>query len=259
MRTLNNLLLILISATSLLSTPAPAMEQDKELPALVAQIVQAYGGPEAIERIGAVNAEGEITATMRGDHGTYKRWLQRSRLLRVEIGYQRGTEIRILNGDHVWHGNGGGALQTVSGPGFLAVVYQYKQLDLPYGLLKGSYSLHYVDKENVDGMAIEVFEARDTEGPPMRINVDIASHHIVRVSGSIKLGAATTDLAAEFSDYRSVEGVAMPYRIRNFVGGMVVSDTVIQRYSVPAAEDNSLFSPSSSKCEAPQIALLRKN
>jgi len=234
---------LILAVACLLNLPAVAAEQDKEALALVDRIVQAYGGAGAIERIVAVNAEGHINASMRNDHGTYKRWLQRPRKLRVEIAYQRGTESRILNGDQVWRSDGDGAAKSVSGPGYLAVVYQYKQLDLPCGLLKGSYRLRHAGKESVEGVETEVLEASDMEGPSMRINVDAASHYIVRVGGRIELGGAATELAAVFSDYRPVEGVPMPFRIRNYAGGMAVSETIIQRYSVNPSDDPALFAP----------------
>ncbi len=224
--------------------PAWAAEQDAASLALVEKIVAAYGGAAAIEKVAAVNAEGTIKAPVRGDQGTYKRWFKRSRLLRVETAYQRsGTEVRILNGEEVWRSGGGSALKAISGPSAQAVIYQYKQLDLPYGLLKGSYNLRHVGKENVAGVATEALEVWDAEGPAMRVNVDAVSHYLVRVSGRIEFGGAATELAAVFSDYRPVAGVPMPYRVHNFAGGMAVSETVIERYDVSPADDPDRFLP----------------
>ncbi|NCS65871.1 MAG: hypothetical protein COS39_06195 [Hydrogenophilales bacterium CG03_land_8_20_14_0_80_62_28] len=243
MHILKKLLPILLVSALLSSLPAGATEQDKESLALVEKIVLAYGGAEAIEKVTAVNAEGEIKAPVRGDHGTYKRWFKRPRLLRVETAYQRGAETRILNGDQVWRSGGGSALKSISGPGAMAVIYQYKQLDLPYGLLKGVYNLRYAGKETLDGVATDALEVSDAEGPAMRVNVDVVSHYIVRISGRIEFGGAATELAAMFSDYRPMAGTVMPFRIHNFAGGMAVSETVIQHYSVNPAGDPALFDP----------------
>lgn len=244
MSILKNLLPLTLCVAWLSSFPAAAAEQDAPSQALVAQIVQAYGGSAAIEKVAAVNAEGTIKAPVRGDHGTYKRWFKRSRLLRVETTYQRsGAEVRILNGEEVWRSGGGSALRAISGPSAQAVIYQYKQLDLPYGLLKGSYNLRYAGKENVGGVATEAMEVWDAEGPAMRVNVDAVSHYLIRVSGRIEFGGAATELAAEFSDYRPVAGVPMPYRVRNFAGGMAVSETVIERYDVSPPDDPDRFLP----------------
>lgn len=239
---LMNLARLTFCAALLPSFPAAALEQDAAARALVGKIVQAYGGAAAIEGITAVNAEGEIKALVRDDHGTYKRWFKRPRLLRVETAYQRGAELRILNGDEVWR-SGASGLKAVSGPPAQAVIYQYKQLDLPYGLLKGAYTLRHAGREAVDGVETEVLEVTDTEGPAMRVNVDAARHYIVRVSGHITFGGAATDLAASFSDYRPVAGVPMPHRVRNYAGGMAVSETVIERYTVNPPDDPDRFLP----------------
>jgi hypothetical protein len=240
MHIMKTLLQCVLSSALLLSLPVAAAEQDPASLALVEKIVQAYGGAAAIERIAAVHAEGEIKALVRNDHGTYLRWFKRSRLLRVETAYQRSAETRILNGEQAWRSRGN-LLEVVSGPSHLAVVYQYKQLDLPYGLLKGGYNLRYAGKESLSGVETEAMEVWDAEGPPMRINVDAANHYIVGVNGSLSQGGHSMALAVEFSDFRPVEGMPMPFRVRNHAGGQLVSETTIRRYTVNPPDDPSLF------------------
>jgi hypothetical protein len=236
-------LTLLLSTACLLGQAARAGDTDPAVAILVGQIVQAHGGAVAIERVTALNAEGEIQSPLRNDHGAYKRWLQRPRLLRLDIAYQRGTESRILNGDQVWRSDGAAALKYLTGMSALAVIYQYKQLDLPYGLLKDAYRLSLAGEERVGDLETVVLEVRDAEGPPMRVNVDRTSQRIVRVSGRIESGSAAMELAVVFSDYRLVEGVPMPFRLQHFAGGMAVSDTVIARYSINPVQDEALFTP----------------
>jgi hypothetical protein len=241
MHIMKSLLRLAISTACLLSLPVAALEQDKESLTLVGNIVRAYGGAEAIERIAAVNAEGEIKTLMRNESGSYKRWFKRSRQLRVETAYSHSAETRLLAVEQVWRSGVGNALKLVSGPSHLAVVYQYKQLDLPYGLLKGGYNLRYAGKESLNGMETEVMEVWDDEGPPMRVNVDAASHYIVGVSGRLSQGGHSMALAVEFSDFKPVEGMPMPFQLRNHAGGQPVSETVIRRYTVNPPDDPSLF------------------
>lgn len=238
---MKNLSRIGLSAALLLSIPVHALERDTASLALVEKIVQAYGGAEAIERIVAVNAEGEIKTLMRDESGTYKRWFKRTRMLRVETVFPQRAETRLLDGEQVWRSAGGSALKLASGPSHLAVVYQYKQLDLPYGLLKGGYNLRYAGKDRLNGRETEAMEVWDDEGPPMRVNVDAASHYIVGVSGSLSQGGHSMALAVEFSDFRPVEGMPMPFHLRNHAGGRPVSETTIQRYTVNPPDDPSLF------------------
>lgn len=221
----------------------PAMAQDAALTALVAAVVQAHGGAEAIERAAAVHAEGRINAFLRGGAGSYRRWLERPRRLRVETVYPHESETRILDGDRVWRGSGGQPPKAVSGQGHLAVVYQYKQLDLPYGLLKGAYRVRHGGGENLEGRETEVLDLTDDEGPPMRVNVDVRTHQILRVAGIFTHGGMSIALGIDFADYRPVEGVPLPHRMRNYAGGRAVSETIITRYQLNPPSDPARFRP----------------
>ena len=227
----------------LLSLPAAAVQQDTASLALVGKIVQAYGGAPVIERITSFNAQGDIIALMRGAHGTYQRWFARPRLLKVETTYPNSSETRILQGERSWRGSSGKSMLAVTGPAHLAMVYQFKQLDLPYGLLKGSYNLRHVGTENVGAKATEVMEVWDDEGPSMRLNVDTTDYYIVKVTGYISVAGRSTNLAAEFSDFRPVEGMLMPFRIHNYASGEPLSETIIRRYTVNPEATPSRFEP----------------
>lgn len=237
------LIRLTLCAALLPSLPAAALEQDEASVALVGKVVQAYGGAQAIERAAAVHVQGDIHALVRGESGTYERWLARPRQLRVQTTYPHGSETRILNGHQTWRSGAGGALTEVAGPGGLAMVYQYKQLDLPYGLLKSSYNLRHAGAEDVAGKATEAIEVWDDEGPTMRVNVDTTEHYIVRVSGRITMGAMAMTLAVEFSDYRQVDGMPMPMRMKNYAGATPISETVVTHCVVNPVPDPARFEP----------------
>ncbi|PKO62379.1 MAG: hypothetical protein CVU24_04435 [Betaproteobacteria bacterium HGW-Betaproteobacteria-18] len=164
-------------------------------------------------------------------------------MLRVETVYPETTETRVLNGDLAWRFTGGNLMVGVEGPGRLAMIYQYKQLDLPYGLLKGSYNLRHAGTEAVGNQATEVMELWDDEGPNIRVNVDTKNHLIVKVTGQIAFGGQTMVLAAEFSDFRPVDGMTLPFHINNYAGDTAISETVITRYAVNPSVDPTLFVP----------------
>jgi len=238
-----NKLLLTLASLGCLSLPAMALEQDAASLALVDKVVQAYGGASQIEQMVSLNADGLINAIVRNAAGTYKRWFQRPRMLRVETVYPATTETRVLNGELAWRFTGGNLMTGVEGPGRLAMIYQYKQLDLPYGLLKGSYNLRYAGSENVGNQATEVMDLWDDEGPNIRVNVDSTTHLIVKVTGTIESGGHSMVLAAEFSDFRPVDGMPLPFHINNYAGGIAISETVITRYAVNPSVDPTLFVP----------------
>lgn len=226
-----------------LCAAAGALAADGDAQRTVENLILAHGGAQAIERAAAMQAEGDIDAFLRGGKGSYRRWLERPRRLRVETVYPRESETRILDGAQVWRGSGGQPPRAVSGQGHLAVVYQYKQLDLPYGLLKGEYQVHYAGHEALEDRDTEVLELADAEGPPMRVHVDAQTHLIVRVAGTFTHGGMSIALGIDFADYRPVDGLSLPHRMRNHAGGQVVSETVIHRYVINPPSDPARFRP----------------
>jgi len=116
---------------------------------LVSKVIRAYGGAEVIEKARAIYARGKIKAIVRKDEGTYTRYFMRDRKLRVEINYSRSRETRILNGSRGWRGTDKKPLQEVTGQRLFSMTYQYKQLDIVYGLLKNKYTIQYTGEKTL--------------------------------------------------------------------------------------------------------------
>jgi len=211
---------------------------------LIPKIISAYGGEDAIKRAKRVYAAGDITAFMRNDKGTYTRYMERDRKLRVETAYASGSsELRILNGKTGWRRMD--KTQVLESRDFqlLAMVYQYKQLDMPYGLLTGQYNIADEGIITLNGAEVEVLDVEDGEGPPMKIYVDIKSSLIVRTEGYFFVKGNLTSLGADFSDFKKVDGVILPFRIINSGSGQLIGETIIKKYKINPAMDESLFRP----------------
>jgi hypothetical protein len=237
----------LILSLTLIS-PATAFASDEAtrapgVKALVSEIIKAYGGKETIERIKSVYVKGKINALMRGGKGTYIRYFKRGRKLRVETLYSSLSEIRVLNGSRGWRGSDKGPLPEVDGRRYLAMVFQYKRLDLPYGLMTGAYEIRSTGSELVSGKRVKVLELTDSEGPPLKIHIDPGSFYIVKAAGYFKMADSIAELSAEFSDFRIIDGMPFPFKISNYAGGHKVGETVIEEYSVNSGMEASLFKP----------------
>lgn len=230
-------------AVMTLGLPARAAEQDADSQALVEQVVQAYGGQPAIDKVAALNAQGRIKSLMHRDVGSYQRWSARPRQLRVETAYANSAETRILNGQTAWRSGPGGRLGEVTGMARLATVYQFKQVDLLHGLAGRSLNLRHLGRQTLGGRPTEAMQVWDDEGPAMRVDVDTATHYIVRVAAEFRDDGGAAILAIEFSDFRPVDGMPLPFRLSNFAAGMRISETVITRYIVNPPADPTLFQP----------------
>lgn len=210
---------------------------------LIAQVIDAYGGSKALANVRTVFASGHISAFMQGDEGTSTRWFQRPRKLRAQLVYNKSAELRIINGKKGWRSSNGKPPVEVIGPPFLGMVYQYKYLDLPFGFLDNEFSVRLLPRETLNGRTVDVLQLSDQEGPPMRLYIDGETHLIARVAGSFSFGSMGTELAAEFSDFRTVAGVKFPFTIVNYGGDNKIAETRLDELRLNQEMPDSLFQP----------------
>jgi hypothetical protein len=206
------------------------------------KILAAYGGRERIAQVVSLAAEGRITALMRGDEGVYRRAQRRDGKLFVDIIYKHSSERRLLDGTRGFRGSPN-SMEEVFGPRYLAMVYQYDQLDLPYGLLDNSLTLTELRSDTVKTQAVRVFQCRDRAGNEMEVSVNAESYRIMKCTGIFRLETGVTSLSAEFSDSRFVEGILFPFRIVNFANEQKISETEITDYLINPSLDDSFFRP----------------
>jgi len=238
----------LMAAVLLVSAPlyahAAVGATRQSIKELIPKIISAYGGEDVVKRSRKVYAAGDITAFMRNYKGIYARYLERDSKLRVETAYANGSsELRILNGKTGWRRMDKTPFMEVKEYQLLAMVYQYKQLDMPYGLLTGQYNITDEGSSTLNGAEVEVLDLEDSEGPPMKIYVDLKSFHIVRIEGYFFVKGNLTSLAAEFGDFRKVDGLLLPFKITNFGSGQLIGETIIKKYKINPSIEGSLFKP----------------
>ena len=215
--------------------------------AFVAKIVAAYGGRKVIEETTSVYAIGDITALMRQDRGSYELLFKRPRKLRVNITYQQSSEERILDGNIGYRGTKDSPLSEVKGPNFLAMVYQYKHFDLPYGLLRGVYSITTEGRKDLNGKTVEVIHLADAEGPPMDMFVDTETFFIIKVTGHfVAADGRTIALSSEFSNFGKVGDAVFPFKVINYAGEQRIAETIMKSYKINTAIPDHLFEPKSS-------------
>jgi hypothetical protein len=206
------------------------------------KMFDAYGGRERLAQIRSIAAEGKITALVRGDNGVYRRALRRDGKLFVDVQYTKSRETRILNGTRALRSFDGKTEET-SGPGYLAMVYQYNELSMPFALLDDTFVVKDLGREPMAGEAIRLYRCTDRAGNSIDIFVDEVSYRIVKTRGSFSVGDKSTTLSAVFSDFRFFQGVLMPFKIINYAGDTQISETIIDDYLFNAPLSDVLFAP----------------
>ncbi len=218
-------------------------EKAEKVKYLVNKVISSYGGREAIEHVKSIFMVGRITAWMPLDTGAYTIYFKIPRKLRVHIAYRDHTEERILNDHRGYEGTDTNPLPEVTGFRYLAIAYQYKAQDIPYGLVRNAYRLSYEGKGSVNGIAVEIMGLDDEEGPPMKIYINEENSRIVKISGFFSIEGSKMNLSSEFADFKKVGEIEFPFKLTNYAGGQKVAETLVQEYKVNMSFDNAIFDP----------------
>jgi hypothetical protein len=182
---------------------------------------------------------------MYGRPAEYLLDLREDRKLRVEIRVGNAFELRILNGTRGYYQTAGSPIAVVSGSRFLSMVYQFKELTMPQQLMASSFTITDGGIKAVNGAPVRLLLLKDSEGPPMKLYVDLKNCRIVKDSGVFTMDSTETELSSEFHDFRKVDGRLLPFRIVNYAAGQRIGDIRINEYRMNPQLPDSLFSPES--------------
>ena len=234
--------LLLFILLPLFTSQARAEKATDREKLFIAKIAGAYGGGRELAKVRGISAEGRIKTFFPEDRGSYYWYMKRERKLYVDIRYSHSSEKRILNGMNGYRGTGG-RMEKVLGPPYDGMVYQYNQLDLPFGLMSGSLRILDHRKGDFNGVSVEILNLADKYGYELEVYVSIRNYHILKVIGYFTVGPNKTSLAVEFRDYKKVKGILLPFKIINYAMDSRISETDITKYTINPKIDNSIFNP----------------
>jgi hypothetical protein len=210
---------------------------------VINKVIDVYGGKEAVANMHSLRVKGDIEAFVLKDRGTYEVYFKEGRKLRVETKYARSAEFRILNGDRGYRGTKALAVEEVYGARYYAMVYHYKHLNILSDIVKGTYHISYVGLTSVHDAAVEIFTFKDKEGAVMDVYIDARDFLILKVTGYFLEMKKKIGLSVEFSDFKKVDGLLLPFRVINYAGGRKIAQTVIEKYFLNQDIPDSLFEP----------------
>lgn len=197
---------------------------ETSLEIVIARTIEAYGGEQSLLGATGTLQEGTVTSTMRsGAEGKIVRLYERPVRLRVEVEYSGDeSEVRILDGGRGWR-NGSPA----TGPMYEAMLLQAARLGLPVILLEFQASLQDRGEVERDGRRYRVIELGFHDGLTITMDIDPESGLILRSEGAISAGGGRPELtfATEYSDFRTVEGIVVPFHEVNYAQGRPTGET----------------------------------
>src|SRR5229473_1381200 len=200
--------LLTILIASILTTgvlPVHAQEAGK----IVDQYVKAAGGGKALARIQTLTIEGTFTSDD-GKSGTYTLDTKLPNRYYSELLVGEKNLIEAYNGKSAWHQNLTGELGTLVGPeGMqLEAAAQYYNSRL-LNLKKNKITLAFVGHAQVRGRDSLQVEVTTATGVKRQVFFDPLTHLIAEEAATV--GGVEEEIL--YDDYRTVDGVKLPYKI----------------------------------------------
>jgi hypothetical protein len=207
MRTRPSIAFIAITVLTLAGGAYPAQAQ--EAGKIVDQYVKATGGGKALARLQTVTLEGTFTSDD-GKTGTYTLDTKLPNRYYSELLVGEKNLIEAYNGKSAWHQNRTGELGTLVGPeGMqLEAAAQYYNSRLLH-LKKNKITLLLVGHAQVRGRDSLQVEVTTTTGVKRQVFFDPQTHLIVKEAATV--GGLEEEIL--YDDYRTVDGVKLPYKI----------------------------------------------
>jgi hypothetical protein len=202
---------------------APAAAQTPDPTDVVDQVIAAYGGRDALERIEAVRLEGTIVTHPGEAHGSFIRIGQGRDTLKVLLHYPNRVEIRIVDGEEGYNGSTPGSLTPAGGPMLAAMQLQAARSWVPWVLDELRDRLE-MERGSPDLMVL----AGDLKpGLRLRFFVEGASHHVLRTESVMSMASMSMVFATDYGDFREVEGILVPFREESFASGTHTASLVV--------------------------------
>jgi zinc protease len=224
-------------------TASPASAQE-----LIDRAVQAKGGAAKLRSIKTVKAAATMTVNVAGRDSVDVETVTSIRYpgsFRIDAKMPAGPLAQVFHNGEFWVQDARGAVQAP--PSFaddMRANVQRDSIGLLLGLLDRKVTASRVADVQVGGQPMPAIEVTGPTMPPLTVVFDPASALIVRqryrAPGS--QGRATVDTEEEFSDFRDVSGLKVPFSAVIRVAGEVTVRRTLHsvEYNVPL--DPTLFS-----------------
>jgi len=210
---------------------------------IVAKNLKAKGGVEKLKAMNSVKITGIISA--QGMEMPMTTWAKRPNLMRREMQIQDKRVINGFDGSIVWAINplvtGSDEPRELADPtaqmvkddsDFDGVLLDYRE--------KG-HKVELVGTETLDGKKVHHLKITKKNGQVQHYYLDADSGLEVRTVMSISMGDAPMEVTTDLSNYQQVDGVSMPFTMKQTAKAMVLAEVKIEKVEFNVPVDDSMF------------------
>ncbi len=212
---------------------------------ILAEVLRALGGHEAITGIRDVSIFGEVTVStpfgeFKGEQRMFVQWPDR---LRTEVELPQMRLVQVLNGDVGWVSTPMGT-QEVPAPlvkelraALRRFFFQFLQAEGQPGI-----TVSYLGSETAEGKPADILQYQDGEHV-FKLYVETASRLPLKLTyqGTDPFSGTRAEFEELYLDYREVAGVKYPFRTVTRQGGKRFAELVVSEVKLNAGVPEELF------------------
>jgi hypothetical protein len=233
------------------SAPTRAQDADR----VVDQYIKAQGGSKALSKVQTLTIEGTLTDAAGGKSGTYTFDTKLPNRYYSELVIDGNNVIEAYNGKSAWHQSQSGELTTLVGleGAQLEAAGQYYNSRL-INAKKNKLGVAFIGHARVGGKDTLQIEITTPAGLKREVFFDPQTHLIVKESAAI--GGIEQQIL--YDDYRSVDGLKLPYKIELHRGADSY-DIAVTRAALNVTVGERVFDfPKKSQVQLPDLKSLFK-
>ncbi len=233
-----------------IAIPAHAQDAAK----IVDQYIKAEGGSKVLAKVNTLTLEGTFANSANQKAGTYTLITKQSNRYYSELVDGDRTSIEAYNGKSAWHQNAG-ELATLVGPegAQLEAAGQYYNSRL-LNAKKNKLGIALVGHAQVRGKDALQIELSTSAGLKREIFFDPQTHLIVKEAATI----GGIDEQILYDDYRTQDGVKLPFKIQLHRGSDVYDITVTRAVVNGTVGERVFDFPKKSQVQLPDLKALFK-
>jgi outer membrane lipoprotein-sorting protein len=223
--------------------PSTAPAQAPSVDDIVSKYLAAKGGAEKLRAVSTVKTTGRI----KGPSGEVPitSWARRPNMMRRESVNQGKTFVVAFDGQTVW------AINPMLGPqprpitGAAAEMARQDASDFDSVLLdykQKGYKVDFVGTEPVGGLSTYHLRVTKNTGRAQDVFLNAQTLLESRVTMAVEQGERKGTAVIEFSNYKPIDGIMVPFTIRQTFDGQLIGEVSYDSIQFNVPIDDGLFS-----------------
>jgi len=241
MRRISRLFLVIVA----LLVAAPGFARAQAQPTvdeIVAKNLKAKGGVEKLKSMQTMQMTGK--ATLQGMDVAMKIYSKRPNMVRQEMTLQDKTIVQSSDGTTAWMINpmmGSDAPQELTGPAADALKDQADFDGTLTDYKAKGHTVELVGPEDIDGRKTYHLKVTKKNGQVQHYYLDADSGIELRVTTTMEQNGQQMTIASDLSNYQQVNGVMMPFSMKQSMNGMPLAQMTIDKAEFNVPLDDALF------------------